>query len=66
MTTTNINAECTPLKTDVFLFGDDHIKQRRVKRFGNYTHEPNKNSFSMVDDSDDDDHLILSGRCCCL
>lgn len=64
--TTNINDQRIPFKSNVFLFGHEHDEKRSVKQFHKYTHKPIDSSFSIDDDSDDDDHLIMSGRSCLL
>ncbi len=60
--TTDINHERIPYKLSVFLFEHDPPESKHVKQFHKYTHKPIENSFSINDDTDDDDHLILSGR----
>lgn len=62
--TTNINHESIPFKLNVFLFGHENNESRSVKQFHKYSHKPIESGFSIDDDSDDDDHLILSGKSC--
>jgi hypothetical protein len=60
--TTDTNHERLPYKLNVFLFGNDVNETKHVKQYHKYTHETMENSFSIDDDSDDDEHLILSGK----
>jgi hypothetical protein len=62
--TTDMNHERIPYKLNVFLFGHEHTQSRNVKQFHKYSHTPIGTNFCIEEESDDDEHLILSGRIC--
>jgi hypothetical protein len=63
-TTNKNNHTRIPYKLNVFLFGREQEQSRSVKKFHKYTHKPIESGFSMDEESDDDDHLIPSGKIC--
>jgi hypothetical protein len=64
--TTNIKKKHFPLGLNVLFIGHNHDEARSVEHFHEYIHEASEriSRCNKNNESDDDNHLLLSGRNC--